>query len=291
MSLVKKIALALIPLTLVPSVRTLAQKLVPKEQEPPESSQCFTGVYNQWVDENNDNMASPDELKGLSWSDKISPSDKESKANAKCFGRSETVMYFMSRCPVHNPGGKAVTTVYAPNNQAVLRQVTELSTGKRQHAGFSIKTPEVYDEFGPGSYTAKTSINGDLESTINFNLVDDETSINPLICNFYKEFNNKEGVQREELIGLGKTKFKATERVTVALSTHWHKGETQEFKLLSPKGNEIFSSQATVGHNNNLYQISHSSHEVFVAREGYGTYTAIFSIGKKTRVISYEVTP
>jgi len=291
MSLVKKLALALIPLTFIPLARASAQELVSKEQEPPESSQCFTGVYNQWVDRNNDNMASPDELQGLSWSDKISPEDKESKANAKAFARSEKVMYFMSRCPFHNPGGKAVTIVYSPDNKEVLRQVTELSKGKRQHAGFSIKTPQVYDEFGPGSYTAKTRINGDLESTVNFNLVDDETSIRPLICNFYKEFNNEEGVQREELIGLGKTKFKATERVTVALLTNWHKGETEEFKLLSPKGNEIFSSQATIGNNNNLYQISHSSHETFVAREGYGTYTAIFSIGKNTRIISYEVTP
>ncbi|MBT4135918.1 hypothetical protein HOD75_00970 [archaeon] len=256
-----------------------------------EGGDCFIGLYDRWSDKDNDGRKDHNEFQGLRWYNGISPSDGINKLTSKQIGRAEGLNFIMFKCGNHNPGGRAITKFYDSKGNKVLEDITNLSKGKGQYAWLSARTSGIYDEFGPGNYVLKMEVNGRLDSTLNFRLVDDGTSIKPMVFNYWKDLNGDTKVQKSELIGLDKKTFRETEKITWAMNSSWHRGEKQEIRIMGPKGDNLLSFSNEAKHNINFFQFGQPSHEEYVKSQGYGTYAAaFFTDGKHIKTITYEVT-
>ena len=245
-----------------------------------DDNECGVVLCTEWNDINKNGHGDWGEFKGI-------------KSE---YGRSEYILSFFHICPNHNSNGNVGRVVSALDNDAVIdkkiNSVQSTTKANTSHWGSArLKLPEIYRQCGPGNYIVKYNVNGKEWQSRVFRLIDDGTSVHPFVCNHIMERKDSNSMSEEDILGKGKERLRKTEKITWCLETEWHIGEEIKMVLVNPKGDDVYEQHSKAKHKLNISRFSEPSHERFIEKGGYGTYSALFYLNnKRVGKVSYEVT-
>lgn len=102
------------------------------------------------------------------------------------------------------------------------------------------------------------------------------------ICNYYKDFNGDNYIQKNEFVGVERNNFKSNEAITLGVYIPGvipHSGLNLGIKVYSPKGELALSGKSEFRlENKHEYRWFNLSAKELIAKSGAGNYCAVFSL-------------